>query len=77
MMEDELAVIGEQKSLIPTTFDMNLAKVLDEDKLQVIANDLRDSFEEDKASRQDWEETYKGLDLLGFKYQERSQPFQS
>ena len=77
MMEDGSAVIGEQESLIPTTFDMNLAEVLEEDKLQVIANDLRDAFEEDKASRQDWEETYKkGLDLLGFKYQERSQPFQ-
>ena len=31
MMEDGSAVIGEQESLIPTTFDMNLAEVLDED----------------------------------------------
>ena len=32
----------------------------------------------DKSSRKDWEETYKkGLDLLGFKYQESAQqPFQ-
>ena len=77
MMEDGSAIIGEQENLIDVGFDMNLAEVLEEDKLQIIANDLRDAFEEDKVSRQDWEETYKkGLDLLGFKYQERSQPFQ-
>ena len=34
-------------------------------------------FEDDKSSRKDWEEGFsKGLDLLGFKYDERSQPFQ-
>ena len=40
MMEDGSAIINEQESLIDTTFDMNLAEVLDEDKLQVIANDF-------------------------------------
>jgi len=77
MMEDGSAIIGEQIEEIPTTFDMNLAEVLDEDILQNISSELRQAFEDDKASRKDWEDTYKkGLDLLGFKYTERSQPFQ-
>ena len=77
MMDDGSAIIGEQINEIPTTFDMNLAEVLDEDILQNISSELRQAFEDDKASRKDWEDTYKkGLDLLGFKYTERSQPFQ-
>ena len=77
MMEDGSAVIGEQSSMVETGFDMNLAEVIDENELGSISNDLFESFETDKSSRKEWEETYKkGLDLLGFKYQERSQPFQ-
>jgi len=77
MMEDGSAVIGEQSSMVETGFDMNLAEVIDESELGSISNDLFESFETDKSSRKEWEETYKkGLDLLGFKYQERSQPFQ-
>ena len=76
MMDDGSALIGDQPDMLANTFDMNLAEVLDDNQLGVIANDLRESFEEDKSSRQEWEETYKkGLDLLGFKYQERTQPF--
>ena len=77
MMDDGSALIGEQPDTIANTFDMNLAEVLDDNQLGVISSDLREAFEEDKSSRKEWEETYKkGLDLLGFKYQERSQPFQ-
>jgi len=77
MMEDGSAIIGEQEQVITSSFDMNLAEVLDDDTLNLISSELRQAFEDDKASRKDWEETYKkGLDLLGFKYTERSQPFQ-
>ena len=76
MMEDGSAIIGEQESTIAASFDMNLAEVLDEDTLGNISSELRQAFEDDKASRKEWEETYKkGLDLLGFKYQERTMPF--
>ena len=76
ILDDGSAIIGEQENLIPTSFDMNLAEVLDEDELANISSDLRQSFEDDKSSRQEWEDTYKkGLDLLGFKYQERTMPF--
>ena len=58
-------------------FGANLAEILDDDILQNISSDLRQQFEDDKASRDDWYHSYiQGLDLLGFKYQERTQPFQ-
>ncbi len=77
MMEDGSALIGEQEQVVTPSFDMNIAEVLDDDTLNIISSELRQAFEDDKASRKDWEETYKkGLDLLGFKYTERSQPFQ-
>ena len=77
MQEDGSAIIGEQENLLETSFDMNLAEVIEENELGSISSDLFESFETDKSSRKEWEETYKkGLDLLGFRYQERSQPFQ-
>ena len=76
MMEDGSAIIGEQVEEIQTSFDMNLAEVLDNNVLGQISSELRQAFEDDKASRKEWEDTYKkGLDLLGFKYQERTMPF--
>jgi len=57
--------------------DANLADFLDEDLLSEIASDLEENYDEYKSSRSDWEDTYtKGLDLLGFKYENRSEPFQ-
>ena len=76
LMEDGSAIVGEQTEQIETTFDMNLAEALDDSILGNISSELRQAFEDDKASRKDWEDTYKkGLDLLGFKYQERTMPF--
>lgn len=55
----------------------NLAEVIDEAVLGEISSELRGLYEEDSESREEWEEGYtKGLDLLGIKYQERSQPFE-
>jgi hypothetical protein len=54
----------------------NLAEFMEEDLLEKLSSDLQKNFEDDKNSRADWEKTYKdGLDLLGFKYEERSKPF--
>ena len=54
----------------------NLAEFMNDDVLQKLSSDLQKNFEDDKNSRSDWEKTYKdGLDLLGFKYEERSKPF--
>ena len=58
-------------------FGDNLAEYIEENDLQTLANDLIASYEADKFSRKDWEDTYtKGLDMLGFKYEDRTQPFQ-
>ena len=55
----------------------NLADMLPENVLGPLASDLYEKQMDYKMSRKDWENTYiEGLDLLGFKYQQRTQPFQ-
>ena len=57
-------------------FYRNLAEDMDRGQLGRISNDLIGQYDANKASRKDWEETYsKGLELLGFKYEERTEPF--
>ena len=57
-------------------FYRNLSEELDDGVLGGISNDLQAQYESNKETRQDWEDTYsKGLELLGFKYEERTQPF--
>jgi hypothetical protein len=54
----------------------NLADLLPEDVLGRLGSDLFENYTQYKSSRKDWEDAYtKGLDLLGFKYEVRSQPF--
>ena len=63
------------KSKVP--FDANLADYLDDIQLGKLASDFLGAFEADKDSRKDWHDTYiKGLDMLGFKYEDRTQPFE-
>ena len=77
MTEDGGAVVNPEQEQIETGFDGNLADFMDPDVLTNISSELRQSYEDDKGSRQQWEEAYtKGLDLLGLNYNERSQPFQ-
>ena len=77
MMDDGSAVIGEDPAQPQIEFGSNLAEFMTEDDLMNVSSELLGKFEDDKSSRKDWEDTYtKGLDLLGFKYEERSQPFQ-
>jgi hypothetical protein len=57
-------------------FSKNLAEDMDEGELQEIAGDLIELVEADITSRKDWTETYvKGLDVLGMKYEERTEPW--
>ncbi len=54
----------------------NLADFLSDGDLDVISRDLVEAYEGDKDSREEWSSTYaEGLDLLGMKYEERSNPF--
>ena len=58
------------------SFEGNVAEWLEDGVLDKISSDLRSNFEDDKNSRSDWEKAYtEGLDLLGFKYEERAKPF--
>ena len=55
----------------------NLAELLPDDVLEPIGGDMTQNFMDYKASRKDWEQSYtQGLDLLGFKYENRTEPFQ-
>ena len=57
--------------------EANLAEFMEDDDLINLASELQESYNEYKSSRSDWEDGYmKGLDLLGFKYENRSEPFQ-
>ena len=55
----------------------NLNELLPEDETSKIGNQLQNDFREYKVSRAEWERAYiVGLDLLGFKYTNRTEPFQ-
>jgi len=55
----------------------NLAELLPDDVLEPIGNDMAQNYMDYKASRKEWEQSYiTGLDLLGFKYENRTEPFQ-
>ena len=76
IIEDGSAIIGEEEQIVASGFNSNLAEILDESYLGGLASELTERVENDRASREDWEQSYtKGLDLLGFKYEERTRPF--
>jgi len=57
-------------------FDANLAEEMNEGELQKVASDLVEMVDADISGRKDWVEMYvKGLDVLGMKYEERTEPW--
>jgi hypothetical protein len=57
-------------------FDANLAEFMNEGELQMVAGELLGHYDSDLASRKDWLDTYvKGLQILGIKYEERTEPW--
>jgi len=58
-------------------FNANIAEEMDEDELSKLADDIVDMVETDLSSRKEWADAYvKGLDVLGFKYEERTEPWE-
>ena len=58
------------------THDSNLAEYLDDKVLDPLSSELMDQYTSYKETRGDWEESYReGLNLLGFKYVNRTEPF--
>ena len=86
---DEIEIIEEDNGDVTVDFDPsfdpdnlggefgdNLADYLSDTELSRISSDLASEFDSNKASRQEWEDTYSnGLELLGFSYSDRTQPF--
>jgi hypothetical protein len=58
-------------------FSQNLAEDMDERVLATLASELTSDFDADLTSRKDWMQTYvDGLELLGMKLEERSEPWE-
>lgn len=76
----KLNLDGTEVDLMPEDteegFDDNLAEYMDEGELQKLGSELLELVDSDIASRKDWVEMYvKGLDVLGMKYEERTEPW--
>jgi hypothetical protein len=76
----KIGIDGMEVDLMPETeeenFSDNLAEYMDDSELQKIASDLIEMVDTDVNSRKDWVEMYvKGLDVLGMKYEERTEPW--
>jgi hypothetical protein len=72
-MEITLEAIDEKEK---GEFGANLAEEMDDGELADLASDLMELVDADIASRKDWTETYvKGLEVLGTKYEERTEPW--
>jgi len=66
---------GDEGDLIPHT--ANLAEFMDETQCAAIADEMLEAYETDLESRAEWEETYyDGLELLGLKIEDRSEPWE-
>lgn len=76
-IEEGLAIMDALLKDQGEEFGANLAESLPDELLELMADDLLEGYDSDIQSRAEWEETYsKGLDLLGLKIEERSEPWQ-
>ena len=85
--EEEIEIVTEDDGSVLVDFDPtedkedmgfgeNLAEGMDDRELGAISSELMGEFDANKASRQEWEDAYTdGLELLGFNYEERTEPF--
>jgi len=79
----KIGVDGLEVDLMPENnmregeeFDSNLADFMDENELESLGSDLLEDVDADISSRKDWVEMFvKGLDVLGMKYEERTEPW--
>ena len=74
---DGLEITLEPENEKSDDFYANLAEEIDEQTLQSLASDLVEDFDGDIGARKDWIQTYvDGLELLGLKIEERSEPWE-
>lgn len=73
---DGLEIEIEPREMTDEDFEVNLAEFMSDNELSLLASELIDAYEEDVSSRKDWIQTYvDGLDLLGMKLEERTEPW--
>lgn len=72
----EVTLIPSEGLDEPTEFGDNLAEFMSDNTLSLLANDLVGLVDSDVDARKDWADTFvAGLDVLGFKYEERTDPW--
>ena len=72
----EIDLMPGEDVVEPEDFDSNLAEFMDEGELQKIGSAVMELVDADINSRRDWVEMYvKGLEVLGMKYEERTEPW--
>ena len=73
----EITIIpGEEGGDDDDDFDANIAESMDEGELNKLADEIIGMVDADVDSRKEWADTFvKGLDVLGFKYEERTDPW--
>ena len=72
----EITLVPGKESSGDEEFDANLAEDMEEGALGKLADDIIGMVDADTDSRKDWADTFvKGLDVLGFKYEERTDPW--
>jgi len=77
----KIGIDGVEIDLMPEPetadeFDANLAEYMDDGELQTLASELVSLVDADINSRKDWTEMFvKGLEVLGMKYEERTEPW--
>ena len=65
------------EELVGPDHNSNLAEFIEDTDLEEMASDLVEDFDSDRTSRKEWSRSYvKGLDLLGMKIEERTQPWE-
>jgi len=73
----EITIVPGEEDEGGGEFNENLAEILPDNVLSSLASELTGHFETDVNSRKDWIDSFvKGLELLGLKYEERSEPWE-
>ncbi len=73
----EITLVPDATESDMIEFSDNIAEAMEESDLNGLADDLIGMIEADIHSRKDWADTFvKGLDVLGFKYEERTEPWE-
>ena len=68
---------GLPAEMMGAPFDANIAEYMEETTLEALSGELVGYVESDVSSRKDWADTFvKGLEVLGFKYEQRDQPWE-